>query len=331
MTIDSRHAGRHLASSCIALAAMVALGSCSKEEDNTNPPKVYFASDGSYEIALSDTITLQPRIIYDDDSQYEWLIDGKTVSTGLDYVFVPDSRRDYALMFRVSNALGSDTFGIAVSVVLKADFDSFDNFTPPSKSKLVLCPDTLPDAFRVQGLSFANGINADTTQWVGFAFSNVTKTQSTVASAAIGTAYIPGTTTANNYMAVNATAGAEVIFGQKFRPTSIDIANDNLVYLYSKFGYSHNDTVIAKAAGFADNFTVLFRALGPDGLPTGAEVRAALIDCEYDNPAKFIRKTEWLHVDLTGLGEAYGMVMEVETTQPTWPKLFCIDNLRLQD
>ena len=82
---------------CAALALTTIIVSCAKEEDYAHPPKIYFASEGSYEIALTDTITLQPRIIYDDNSKYEWIVDNDVVSSELNYEFIP--KRDVPRRF----------------------------------------------------------------------------------------------------------------------------------------------------------------------------------------------------------------------------------------
>jgi len=182
----------------------------------------------------------------------------------------------------------------------------------------------------MRNIQFANAINADTSMWYGFAFSNRVSLQTTLTSSSIGTAY--ATSSSNAYMAVYAPSNlAKIRFPQAYTPKSIDIANDNFIYLASKFGYMTTDSVTVSPATYGDYYRVNVEALGPNGMTTGASTSFDLINCNYDNPAKYIRSTTWNTLDLTDLGQVNGLQLSVETSLDAFPHLFCIDNLRLQD
>lgn len=319
----------------VAVAVCLAAVACHDDDAASRPPKIYFASSGSYEMAPGDTLDLQPRILYDDGCAYEWEDgDGNILSQERDLLFTTTVMKDYALTFRVHGSAGADTFNIAVSVQQNASFDKVDNFSTKKSSVLALLPDSLPGAFRVGGMEFVNAVNADTTAWVGFAFSNKTAVSSATGSSVIGAAYVVGgaSSSANAYMAVYSPSGlARVLFDRAYTPKSIDVANDNFIYLASKFGFMTADSVTVEPAARGDYFRVDVAGLGADGMPTGAVASVSLIDCDFDNPAKYVRSSSWNTLELSGLGLVYGLQMSVSTSLLSFPELFCIDNLRLQD
>lgn len=312
--------------------ACVALCCCQDDATKERAPKVYFGSSGQYEIAPGDTLVLEPKILYDSDSEYTWQDDeGNVLSNERDLVFVTDAMRDYRLTFMVSTPAGADTFGVDVSVQLCATFSELENYSTKKSSVLALMPDTLEGAFRWKGVEFANMVNSDTSMWYGFAYSNKTSLQSTLTSQSIGTAYASGGTS-NGYMAVCAVSTvAQVRFSREYSVKSMDIANDNFVYLASKFGYMTTDSAVVSPASYGDYYRVVVEGIGSDGAVTGSRVSVDLVDCDYDNPAKYVRQTVWKSVDMSSLGVVRGLLFSVETSMGSFPPLFCIDNLRLQD
>lgn len=317
----------------LAVAFCAPLPACHDDEAKNMPPKIYFASDGNFEIAPGDTLLLEPRILYDYDSRYSWTdADGNLISQERDLLFTTSEMKDYKFLFSIENNAGADTFSISVSVQLRATFDDLDNFQTKKSSVLALLPDTLPGAFRWKGLQFANVINADTSMWYGFAFSNKTSTSSTLVASSIGTAYISSSSSSNAYMAVCAPSSiAKILFPRAYSPKSVDVANDNFIYLASKFGFTTTDSAIVSPAAFADYYRVVVDGIGENGMTNGASVSIDLVDCNFDNPAKYLRLTKWSTLDLTELGQVNGLLFRVETSLAGFPPLFCIDNLRLQD
>lgn len=316
-----------------SLITISLLASCSDDEFDTLPPTIHFASDGVFEMAPQDTLVLEPKIVYGSKGSYLWTDEqGNVLSNELNYTFIPTVMKDYVFKFSVVTDKGTDSCFVFVNVLKHADFSEFQNFSIPKQQKLVLTPDTLPGAFRTMDLTFNNIINADTTGWAGFAFSNRITTSQTISSSAIGTAYLTSASKSNSYLVAAASADAAVVsFDRAYTPKSIDITNDNFVYLASKFGYMTTDSVIVSPAAQNDYYRVLFQGLDAIGMPTGTSVSFDLIECSYDNPAKFFRCAAWTTVPLTDLGSVSGIKMSVVTSLSQFPELFCIDNLKLQD
>lgn len=317
-----------------AIILMTVVSACNNDDAVTPGPTIYFSSSGEYEIAPTDTLVLQPKITYDRNSTYAWLVDNKVVSDELNLEFVPDGMREYDLTFMISNTNGADTFNVHVSVVKNIDFDTFDNFIVPSKSALYMQTDTVPTDYFVAGdVYFPTQINADTTMWGGMAFSNRTTTSSSLNTSAIGCAYTLNGTASKSYAAMSGYGnGAYALFTERtYSVKSVDITNDNFAYLVSKYGFTSADSSLVLPHFTTNDYVKLnIYGLNFDG-SDGSSVTFDLVDCAYDNPAKYVRITDWATVDLTSLGQVLGLRFEIESSQPDFPPFFCIDNLKLQD
>ncbi len=313
----------------LSVGAAMLVASCADTDTDVPAPTIYFASDGKFEITLADTLVLSPKITYDRNSTYQWMQNGNIVATTLEYEFVPQALSDYELSFSVENSNGSDSYNIAISVVEAIDFSQFSNFSVPTKSGLYMLPDTLSN-FITQHAIFSNAINADTTMWSGFAFSNSTSKSTTLTTSCIGCAY--SNTTQNAYMAVSCySPGAVVMFDRAYTIKSIDITSDNFAYLVSKFGYISADSTVQIAYPNAyDYVTLHINGLDNNGNKV-SETTYNLVDCRFDNPAKYIRQTEWSALSLKQLGNVYGLAFEIESSIDDFPPFFCLDNIKLQE
>lgn len=305
--------------------------SCNLGEDNTYGPTIYFSNEGNFEITPNDTLLLSPRITYNNNSTYIWKIDNDIVSTELEYQFIPNELKDYNLSFIVMNDNGTDTSNIKISVVKKIDFESFDNFSIKASQAVSMVPDTLTN-FISKGIIFSNSINQDTTNWYGFAFSNKTAPSSSISINTLGCAYDNNNKTANYLVANCYEQYALIDFGNKsYSIKSIDIANDNFVYLVSKFGYTSADSTMHINYSTTDDVLTL-KIIGLNSQKEKiSEQSYNLIDCRYNNQAKFFRLNTWHTEPLYELGNVNGLLFEITSTQEQFPKYVCIDNIKLQD
>ncbi len=321
---------RRLNSILIAISAALSIAACESEEGEKFPPKIYFASSGKYEIGPNDTITLKPRVIYDHGTMHKWIVDGKQISDTLELKFWSEIMHDYKLTFITTNDLGSDTFDVSISVLNNIDFTEFDNFEMPEKTGLYMVPNS-QNEFITKHAIFSNEINSDTTMWSGFAFSNRINQSQSLSSSAIGCACI-SSTKSTDYMVVSGyEPGAKVVFDRPYIVRSMDLAADNFSYLVSKYGFVNADsTLIVPYSQMGDHVRMRAYGLDADG-NIGKQVSFDLINCEFDNPAKFFRLTDWVTIDMSSLGTVSGIYFECEATQSGFPPFFCIDNLKLQD
>ncbi len=327
-----------IASNIIAIVLLFATFGCNPDELTVHAPKIYFSDNGEYEIGPTDTITLSPRILYDDNTTYEWRMDGEVISTELEYEFAPKTMKDYTFTFSVINDIGADTCNVQVSVLKHVTCASFTNFTKPRKASLVLMPDTLTD-FRVDTtLTFSNAINADTTTWYGFAFSSIVSVNTaSITSASIGIAYVNNTQSSAEYMALNCNNSdcmPIVTFNKAYTVKSIDVTNDNFALMVSRYGAT---IAVTDSTGYIINYmnTGDYLRLCANGLDEYGDIVGTvsynLVDCLTENTSHFTRVTDWTTVDLTSLGKVHGIYFTMECSRLIFPLYACIDNIKLQD
>ncbi|MDO4461840.1 MAG: DUF4465 domain-containing protein [Bacteroidia bacterium] len=304
--------------------------SCENGEFEALAPEIFFKDKGQYEITLSDTLKLNPKITYDQGSTYTWRDGEEIVSDSICYVFVPKELKDYQLYFEVRNSRGSDIDTINIMVREYYDFSEFDNMKVNSSAKvLVMHPDSLQDDyFKMEGHKLAYHYIADTLLWGGYAYSS--RISSTSSTQSYGCAYTATQPSKSQYMVVNDMyVEPDIIFKEKYLPRSIEVANDECSVYLSKFGseelnyteFRQGDYMKVKIYGIIDAET---------GRCTQNSVEYKMIDCDFDGPAKYYRLNEWQSLDLRELGEVEGLRIKIESTVTQYPMLCCIDNLRLQ-
>lgn len=306
------------------ITALLAIG-CHDEDKMVPNPKIYFENDGKYEIGIEDKLLLSPKIIYDRNSTYKWIREGEEVSTKLEYEFVPETQKDYSLRFEVANAFGADTFDISVIVRELIDFSNIDNATINEKaSELVMIPNEEVNYLSINGHQFYNTVNSDTTFWGGFAYSSKTSVQNRSDRSVLGCAFIASDQNNARYAAVSGAADPVILFKEKYIVRSLDIANENFLAVLSKFGseayplYDKGDYLKVRIYGVIDDaFTAKY-------------VEHTLIDCDFDNKAKYFRQNVWETLDLRELGMVDGLFIHILSSVDTYPLLCCIDNIKLQ-
>lgn len=314
---------------------VLGVSACESGEFEYGEPSVYFASNGNYEISLSDTLELQPKIVYDYKSAYKWTLDNVVVSDQLNYTFIPDGLKDYNLSFTVSNDKGTSSKDILISVVKTFDFSSFENYKVPKKSTLAMKADTLVEkGFVVDGIKFPNYILAvDTlgnpTLWSGFAFSSRTTVTTSLSTSAMGCAY--SSSAHPTYMAVCCyEVMPKVMFDASYIIKSLDVAWDNFSYLVSRFGVRYESGLAVRNAAKDDVINLDIYGLDENGVIIG-QTSCNLLNCESDNASQYFRLTSWQTLDLRSLGAVRGLAFGISSTIADFPPFFCIDELKLQD
>lgn len=306
------------------IASLIVL-SCVDEDKMVPGPKIYFSNDGKYEVGIDTVLVLSPKIIYDKNSAYKWTRDGEEICGSLEYEFKPETLKDYSLRFEVDNAFGGDTFDVSVIVREMIDFTKIDNVDiKKNASELVMVPNEETNYLLINGHRFYNAVNTDTTVWGGFAYSSKTSVQNRSDKAALGCAFIAADQKSAQYMAVSGFADPVILFREQFVVRSLDIANENFVAVLSKFGseayplYDQGDYLKVRIYGIIDDAF------------TSKYLEHTLIDCDFDNKAKYYRQNVWETIDLRGLGMVDGLYIQILSSIENYPLFCCIDNIRLQ-
>ena len=324
-----------------ALLLTVMSVACEKSEYVYDAPKIYFSSSAGYELGLTDSIVLQPKILYDYNSTYTWTQNGLWVSDKLNYTFRPSGLADYELVFTVVNSLGADTSTVGVSVVKNIDFESVDSVRLTSSAPYrTEAPAVTGGVFVADSVRFANSSSDDPKLWKGFALTRQSMTSlldstaiyhvhCSAASAASSASGSTTTTASGTASAVFAPGPApvDVLFERAYTPKSIAICNTSFVFLTSKNGYEAASIEPYKQD---DYLKLIIKGVDSNGAEL-SRVETFLIDCRYNNPAKYMRLSAWETVVLSDLGLVEGLKFELESTRTNAPLYVCLDYLKLQD
>ncbi len=120
------------------LLFIVVLSGCNSEiESESFPPEIFIKTPpNGFEIGINDTLVLEPQIIYNYNTTYEWSLDGVVLpnSNTRTYQVIPNNQYGtFVYSLKVSNDIGSDTISILVKSLIKIDFED-KNFLPNSYS-----------------------------------------------------------------------------------------------------------------------------------------------------------------------------------------------------
>lgn len=101
---------------------MLPFGGCSDKEDTLSvPPPEISGLQREYIIPEDTGLKLEPEVTNDNESVYEWRVDGKKAATTLSYIFHPTSAGTYRLIFKAENQGGMAIQEITVTVIAKGE------------------------------------------------------------------------------------------------------------------------------------------------------------------------------------------------------------------
>jgi len=155
---------------------LLIIASCAEESPIPEPRiylndngTVYDDSDAVYEIDVADTTIIEPKVIYDYKSKYQWICDGEVISDSLNLWFLPPGKKQTTqYQFIVTTPTGSDTANITVQGMDIIDFDDPEIFNIKSTSTDTLVFSDNNELKRTyKGITFSSQKLSDST-WTGF-------------------------------------------------------------------------------------------------------------------------------------------------------------------
>lgn len=96
----------------------VLISSCKKDEILPAAPAIS-GLEAEYAVVEGDKLPLTPTIDNKEGVSYRWSLDGKEVSTALEYTFLATATGDYAITFTATNKGGSDEKRTTIKVLKK--------------------------------------------------------------------------------------------------------------------------------------------------------------------------------------------------------------------
>lgn len=319
--------------SFLALPCLAFLATSCNNEDPVPGPTIHLSAT-EYEIDVTDTVTIKPKITYDYNSSYQWFLEDEIISTERELTIKPQEPAVYNLRFVVKTPSGADTSNITVQALHIVTFEEYklEKDTANYGQGGTTLFTSKGTHFPVTYTGTANGI-----AWDGFAVSTGTiKTESN--SKIRYSAYVATTTsTSNHFMVYHQPTSAQPVQiqfeeGVNRSLKSVEVANTAYLYYVIKSG---KDVGTKFGEGRADWFTLTAIGYDANNNKTG-ETSVFLAD--YRDPIKTKRYMveKWTKISLESLG-AVNKIEFVLTSSDSnesgmvTPGYFCFDNLKIVD
>lgn len=308
------------------LIVLVVLVSCNGAEKQIPPPEIYLSQpDGGYEMELTDTLTIEPRITYDYGSAYAWTENGLVVSNEKNLEFIPTQMEQRTFSFKVTNPQGEAEIEVGIDVISLGNLQSFG--LKDNASQLSALP---ANSFVEKNVVLPNQPLATPRTWNGFALSTRTQTTAIDSSAILSVNAGKGSGSQANAFAIyhyRARPSDRMSFRDNAGHTikSIDVCNSAFTALTAKFGYA--------AAGidkFEMNDYLLLHITGYDATGNPVETTpVVLVDYRFANPAKYEILSSWKTINLKNWNQVWSIDFALESNRHNVPQYVCIDNIKL--
>ena len=101
------------------LALALVLAACNKDDVITTDPApvIKVVGGNAFEVKVGGEVTLSPEVEYAEGASFEWIMDGRTLSSTRTYKFKAERVGTFYITLRVSNATGSDEADLRVEVL----------------------------------------------------------------------------------------------------------------------------------------------------------------------------------------------------------------------
>jgi archaellin len=309
----------------LVFAILFMTGGCANEEKEIPAPKIYLTtSNGVIEMEITDTLVIDPQIIYDYNSQYSWIENGNVISNEKKLIIRPTKHEIRDLSFEVKNSKGADKVDLQVQVIIISDFESFNL---NSNSVIYNSGENL--AFSEGIISYPNQADLEKRNWNGFAISNRTQVSTSDSTSIFRVNTATGGGKSKTFGIFHHKHGIDnrITFsdGKIHDLKSIDICNNLFTAQAVKYGFQ--SASIAKFEK-GDWLSVQITAYSKDGAITGIK-EEILADYRFENPAKYTILSSWTTVDLTGINDVAAVDLIVRSSRGDIPSYVCIDNLKL--
>lgn len=322
-----------------SLLLLFILGSCNSElESESYPPEIFIKTPlNGFEVDINDTLLLEPQIIYNYNTTYEWSLNGAVLPNGntRTYTVIPNKQYGtFVYMLKVSNSIGVDTMSFIVKSLVKVDFEDKD-FLPNSYS--IGEPGKSVRAQKLLNLPVIN----DTTNnyWSGFALSSQYRTSQSDSVIYQFSAY--SSNGGDEGSKVFLVYYEDIVFGN----SNFITFNDGLSHTVGTIGIANNAyswwiMKIGDSSPIANPFKLpvdwymaRFSGYNEVGALVGM-VDIYLTDLRLGNSSYMI--SNWVNADLSSLGKISKLGInfyssDVSENGINTPTYICIDNIRIID
>lgn len=322
-----------------SLLLVLVLSSCNSETDaESYPPEIFIKTPlNGFEVDVNDTLLLEPQIIYNYNTTYQWSLNGSLIpnSNYRTYKVIPNNLYGtFVYSLKVFNEIGADTMSFVVKSLVKIDFED-KNFLANSYS--IGEPGSSVRSVKLLYLPVVN--DTANNYWNGFALSSQYRTSQADSTIYQFSAYSSnGGDEASKVFLVyyeDLVFGASnfITFNDGLQHTigNIAVTNNSYSWWIMKIGDS---SPIAHQFVLPDSwFIARFSGYNEVGALVGT-VDLHLADFTLGNSSYLLSK--WATADLSTLGKISKLGInflssDVGENGINTPAYICIDNIRIID
>ncbi len=319
--------------------SLTALWGCNTNNiDTISPsPQIFIKTPtNGFEVDISDTLFLEPQVIYDNNSTYQWSLNGEVIPNSNSRIMMVIPNQKYGTnvyQFKVSNEFGFDIDTIAVKALVKVDFEEFK-----------LDANKYSIGYNGKSIRTSKILNLPVTNdsvknyWSGFAFSNQYRTTQSDSAIYQFNAYSlnGGDEKSKNFLVFYEDIFGNDQFlsfndGKSHTLGTVAITNSAYAYWIMKIG-----DISPKANPFTspkDWFVVTISGYDENGLLT-KELNYPLADFTSTNRNDNYIIDTWTNIDLSALGNVSKVGFKFSSSDTNslginTPTYVCIDNIRI--
>lgn len=316
---------RQFVAPSVVLLMGYCLVGCDNVEKEIPAPKIYMnMPDEGYEMEVNDTLLLEPKIVYDYNSTYQWIENGAVIHDERDLELIPQKHEIRDLLFKLENPQGSDQYPVRVAVIVLSDFEKF-----ALENNSVIYNAATDGAFTDRIVVFPNQADLVKKNWNGYAISNRISSTKSDSTAIFHVNASGGSGKSKNFGIYHYQPYVKnhIVFADKktHHLKSIDICNNLFTAQVAKFGFEKTGIVKFEKGDWLEVEIAAYDAQG--GLV--GSVKEVLVDYRFDNPSKYFILSSWKTVDLSAFDSVVSIDLIMKSSKADSPTYVCVDNLKL--
>lgn len=309
------------------ILSLILFTACKDHSKVLPAPTVYLKMpEGGFDIDKDSTLIIEPKITYDEESSYEWILNEELVQTERDLVFENKALNSYNYTFTVTTPSGTDNMEIPVHNLDIITFDDFNELNEDGYNNLAD-----KGYFIFDHVQFSNhNPDANIQTWNGFAISNNTDKVSTEETNQFSVYSTSGADESENFSVFKESGSIahHIVFndGKMHAIKSIDVNNTTLAYKTMNLIFDKKDK--------KDFYLLTIIGYDEMGIITG-KTSHYLADYRFETIAEKYIISSWETVDLSELGNVASIGFELSSSidsnaETQIPPYFCMDNLKIK-
>lgn len=316
---------RQFLSPSVVLLMVYWLTGCQNVDKEIPAPTIYMnMPQGGYEMEVNDTLLLEPKIVYDYNSTYQWIENGMVIYEKRDLELIPQKHETRDILFKIDNPQGSDQYEVRVGVIILSNFEKF-----VLKENTVVFDAATAGAFSDRIVLYPNQADLVKKNWNGYAISNRVSSTKSDSTAIFHVNASSGSAKSKNFGIYHYQPDVKnhIVFADKkaHHLKSIDICNNLFTAQVAKFGFEK--TGIEKFVK-GDWLEVEITAYDAQGGLVGSK-KEVLVDYRPEKSTDYVILSSWKTVDLSAFDGVASIDLIMKSSKADTPTYICVDNLKL--